>query len=766
MSVELSSLINEFVGLGRKDAIAIRNADGSYRLTRRIADVPRGMIDAHLSGRQSLGIYPVTGSMTSLGVIDLDDHEGSGDPDLMKEKATLAYRALVERGCKPLVVRSGGGRGIHIWVIYETPQSARAVRFLLNEALVAAGLKQGTTGVSEGTAEVFPKQDQVEEGGFGSLIALPFSRASLPLDPQTMEPISLAVYTAPKIKELFSENLVTRDDLPPQDKHIEKSPPLPGDEEEAGAALTHVSADDYHVWIRFGLALKHAFGERGFPIWLEWSKRSPKFDTEAKCSKVWTGLKPTGQVGLGTIFHVAQGLRWNGPSNPMIREMNGRFGILTHGNKTLIVLKNGDRRPDDEFATLGVQPFFDRLAAEPMMVLDANGSPVPTNKARIWFKHALAAHYHRLTFDPSLDPGHNGKDWNLWRGFAYSPIPGSWDRLKDHLFQNVCRGDANIMDWFLNWLAFGVQRRGDIPGTVPVLLGPPGVGKGFLANAYGALWGAHYAAVTHHDHVFGRFNNHLLARRFVFIDEGLFGGNRKEAGVMKGRVTEPYLIFEQKGVDPIKMPNRAMFMVASNEASVVPADAGDRRWMVMSVGSARREDHQYFGEIQKELTDGGYSAMLFDLLHRDISKGPNPRQTIKGMDLSLQILRAQPAHIQYLHRILDEGRLPQNRYSAPNTTTIKALHREMREQHPEARHMNDNALGRYLQSVLPDILTAQNGRFYASVRDGSAEIERSTRYTFPPLQQARLSFESSIGSPVPWLNRIADWIGDDDGSPI
>jgi hypothetical protein len=582
----------------------------------------------------------------------------------------------------------------------------------------------------------------------------------------TLEVIEFTMYRAPILDQLVSGSLSESESMSSDDKHIAKSPPLPGDEEEAGAALTHVPADDYDVWIRFGLAMKHAFGERGYSIWLDWSKKSSKFTTEVECSKVWRGLKPTGQVGLGTIFHVARGLRWNGPSNPMVREMNGRFGILTHGNKTLIVLKNGDRRPDDEFATLGVQPFFDRLSAEPAMVPDGNGNLVPTNKAKVWMKHPLAAHYHRLIFDPSLDPGHNAKDWNLWRGFFYSPIPGSWDRLKNHLFENICRGDANVMNWFLNWLAFGVQRRGDIPGTVPVLLGPPGVGKSFLAHAYGALWGAHYAAVTHHDHVFGRFNNHLLARRFVFIDEGLFGGNRKEAGVLKARVTESHLIFEQKGVDPIKMPNRAMFMVASNEASVVPADAGDRRWMVMPVGSARREDHEYFREIQQELTDGGYSAMLFDLMHRDISKGPNPRQTIKGPDLSLQILRAQPAHIQYLHRILDEGRLPQNRYAAHNTTTIRALHKEMREQHPEARHMNDNALGRYLQSVIPAILTAQNGKFYVGRRDGVDEFERSTRYTFPPLQQARLSFELNIGAPVPWLNGIADWIGDDDESPI
>jgi hypothetical protein len=224
-----------------------------------------------------------------------------------------------------------------------------------------------------------------------------------------------------------------------------------------------------------------------------------------------------------------------------------------------------------------------------------------------------------------------------------------------------------------------VQKPGEPIGTAPVLQGLPGTGKGFLAHAYGHLWGRHYTTVTHQSHVSGRFNAQLLGKRFVFIDEGTFGGNRQEAGVIKTRVTEPYFQLEVKGVDPIRIRNRMIFMIASNEDSIVAADKGDRRWQVLEVGVRNREDREYFAKISRQLETGGYEAMLYDLQHRDLSKGPDPRTIIRTVGLFEQIIRAASPDIRYIHQILDDGFLPQREApnNAFNATTIRAMHEEM-----------------------------------------------------------------------------------------
>lgn len=60
-----------------------------------------------------------------------------------------------------------------------------------------------------------------------------------------------------------------------------------GDElAKATFALRYVPSDDYHDWIHVGMALHSAFGDAGKPLWIEWSRKSVKFD-EAAIDKHW-----------------------------------------------------------------------------------------------------------------------------------------------------------------------------------------------------------------------------------------------------------------------------------------------------------------------------------------------------------------------------------------------------------------------------------------------------------------------------------------------
>ena len=77
-----------------------------------------------------------------------------------------------------------------------------------------------------------------------------------------------------------------------------------------------------------------------------------------------------------------------------------------------------------------------------------------------------------------------------------------------------------------------------------------------------------------------KVERHLLAIRLVFLDEAMFGGSRKSVGVIKTRITEPFITIEQKGVDAFRIANHMIFIAASNEASAVAADIGDRRWQI------------------------------------------------------------------------------------------------------------------------------------------------------------------------------------------
>ena len=253
---------------------------------------------------------------------------------------------------------------------------------------------------------------------------------------------------------------------------------LEGDFTEAEAALRYVTAERYDVWVQIGFVLKRSFDEKGLALWDAWSRTAPdKYPGVAETKKIWARLEPRGALGLGTLFHKARENGWNGPSRPVIREMNARFGILTHANKTMIIVKDGDRHPDDDFPWLSKSAFLDRLAGERFQVEGEQGSTKHIGKAAYWLKDPEADHYHRLDFNPSLPPGRNGKAWNTWTGFGVEPVPGDWSLLQGHILDNICAGDKQLYEWVLNWMALGVQKPGEPIGTAPILQGLPGTGK-------------------------------------------------------------------------------------------------------------------------------------------------------------------------------------------------------------------------------------------------------------------------------------------------
>jgi Primase C terminal 2 (PriCT-2)/Family of unknown function (DUF5906) len=671
---------------------------------------------------------------------------------------------------------------MHIWLVWEKPQPAKLVKQLLNSVIEACGYKSGTGGIQKKEIEVFPKNDVVKEGSYGNAVAPPYSRSSVPLDNDLM-PLEWSNFAPPDLEDLFGPNVADIFEPPIAAIGRERraaagllssqpnSDALLGDEEEAQSALKVVDADDYNTWTRVGLALKQSLSDDAFGIWDEWSSKSSKYPGQSECRKVWDCFRPDGTLTIGTVFHLAKERGWSGPKHAVVRELNARFGILTHGNNARIIVK--ETAPGETLTLLGKQAFIDRMAPEKFARTDENGTTNYVPVAPYWLTHRLAAHYHQIIFDPDRPPGHNGKSWNIWQGFGVVPEPGTWSLLKDHIHTNICRGDDQLTSWMLNWMAQGVQQPAAVIGTAPVLKGLPGTGKGVLANAYGRLWGPHYVSITKDDHVTGRFNQHLEGRRFVYVDEAMFGGDRKNAGVIKTMLTEPRIMIERKGVDPLWQDNHMIFMVASNERSVVPADIGDRRWQVIQVGDARREDRKYFGAIIAEMEAGGHEAMLFDLLQRDISSGPDPREIIRTPELFDQIIQAQGPIERYLYQILDEGLLPQPEApgNGPGITTIEAMYEDLRRTQPNAQYIQATLFGRSIGDLLPGLKKVQSGHFVAG-RDarGHPITRRSTRYHFPPLSECRHAFELRIGQKIPWSNELSAWQRDrsqdrDSGEP-
>lgn len=305
--------IMELIKGCREDAYAIRVPSGN---TNKMIYKPFSKqltpesIKNHISGDgPNIGVYPLKAgsSHTPFLVYDLDDHSGKRRLEVENALIDTTF-ALKKAGIKFVVFRSGGGKGFHIWILLETPQSAAIVRAYAQDILGIIGYKEGNGGVENKEIEIFPKQDKVSMKGYGNLIAVPLGRNSVPVVIRGDEIVDLPKAEALNI--LFEYNPpFPAINIPPAEEKKYKNIPL--DIAIVQEALSFIPSDDYHIWIKIGLALKSAFpGIEGEEVFIEWSRTSEKFEERTTLYN-WEKFSPH-SLTIGTIIAIARQYGWKG----------------------------------------------------------------------------------------------------------------------------------------------------------------------------------------------------------------------------------------------------------------------------------------------------------------------------------------------------------------------------------------------------------------------------------------------------------------------
>ena len=302
--------------------------------------------------------------------------------------------------------------------------------------------------------------------------------------------------------------------------------------------------------------------------------------------------------------------------------------------------------------------YLDRCASSQFKDFNANQFVVvpngddlkKVNKARAWLTHPARRSFQAISFLPgkAAPAGH----YNLWRGFAVSARAGDWSLLRAHIVDVICGGDHASAEYLLDWMAFGVQHP-DRPAEVAIVMqGSRGTGKGKLASMYGKLFGQHALQITQIRHLTGNFNAHLRSCVFLFADEALWAGDKAAESVLKGLITERTLQIEGKGANNVTAPNRLHIMMASNNDWVVPAGPGERRFFVLRVGDQHAQDHAYFAAIDKQMLElGGLSAMMYELMRRDLTK-VDIRKMPRTAGLDEQVLLSlEPAPLWWIDHL-------------------------------------------------------------------------------------------------------------------
>ena len=96
-------------------------------------------------------------------------------------------------------------------------------------------------------------------------------------------------------------------------------------------------------------------------------------------------------------------------------------------------------------------------------------------------------------------------------------------------------------------------------------------------------------------------------------------GDRSTESILKQLITEPSMIIEMKGKDVFEVRSYLRLMLATNSEWAAPVSLTDRRYFVLDVSEAKRNDFDFFRKLQHEQNNGGREALLQALMDFDLS---------------------------------------------------------------------------------------------------------------------------------------------------
>jgi hypothetical protein len=494
----------------------------------------------------------------------------------------------------------------------------------------------------------------------------------------------------------------------------------------------------------------------------------------------------------------------------IIAEWNKRHAHVLAGAKSCILQEFETPEGYTDFKLLSSASFHE-WNAEHMVEcgVDKNGKTVLMPASKLWIRHPKRRKYEDIGFFPGQDaPGY----YNLWRGFAVEPRKGDCSKFLAHIYENACQSDSVLYTWVVAWFADIFQRPAIKCGTSLAFRGKMGVGKTKIGEVMENLLGVHYKLVAEPRYVTGRFNSHMISLLMLHADEGFWAGDKKAEGKLRDLVTGKSHPIEYKNKEAFWIRNYVRLLVTGDQDWQVPAGFDERRFAILDMGGAHKQDFAYFAAIDAEMAAGGYEALLYHLLSEVDCSKVNLRQiphTAALLEQKLETAKSEHGWwLDILHRgvlpgyreevaLLQQNRtvpeLPEELQKMPlskklpeepqngtpselpgkssgvqqdetpvlrNETASEVLYDsyiEHAKKQGVSRRAIETQIGRFLQKVVGVHLHKSKRTYWVKNQLGILSKKRGTVYTFPPLSECRRLFTELINEEIAWEGEEDDW---------
>lgn len=191
---------------------------------------------------------------------------------------------------------------------------------------------------------------------------------------------------------------------------------------------------------------------------------------------------------------------------------------------------------------------------------------------------------------------------NLWTGYAVErlPIVENFDLspILEHIRILMCTDE--LSNWLLDWLANMLQ----FPSSQSILLilqGDEGCGKSVICDFIGHIMGqeTYLECLDIKENLFGRFNGQLAGKIFININETDRHEMMPYVEKIKGMITSPTNIIEEKGQKKYIEDNKRHFIMTLNPENPISMKEGQRRYSYIECCNKLVGNTEYFNELWK-----------------------------------------------------------------------------------------------------------------------------------------------------------------------
>lgn len=383
------------------------------------------------------------------------------------------------------------------------------------------------------------------------------------------------------------------------------------------AGLLDDMCDDYNTWINVGFAIFNSVNN--FELFDLFSARSSKYEADS-VKKHWDGLKPTieDKLTFASILYWAKEKDMDVYATLNINEkkITNAMNDLTFKQKSKLFEKTHCKIIND-----GVYVHEENNQIKVISETDVrnrykhiqcgfstSGSPI--NFIDRWISNNNDIRNKKTMGIFMKDCPEDA--YNLWSQFTmdlvheYTSKTEAIELFKRHI-SILCNHEEKVVDFVINWIAFMLQYP-EKKSKMLVFVSDEGAGKNTLLEIIKKMIGNKkvFESTNPSRDVWGNFNGQMVDAFLVNLNEISALDFKNANGLVKGLITDPTIMINEKGVKPFGIQSYHHFITSTNNEEAIKPSKNDRRNCLIRCSDElikRNKTPEKVTEINKYLKD-------------------------------------------------------------------------------------------------------------------------------------------------------------------